>query len=104
MTKLFVGNISNETTEADLRTAFVAYGPVTSAAIVMDASSGTSRGFAFVEMPSHADAVAAIKGMDGVALKGRTINVSQARPRGEGGGRGPTQRGWAVVGEGNRRW
>jgi RNA recognition motif-containing protein len=104
MTKLFVGNISNETTDGDVRTAFVAYGPVTSATIVMDTSSGTSRGFAFVEMPSHADAVAAIKGMDGVALKGRTINVSRARPRGEGANRGPAQQGWALVGEKTRRW
>ena len=104
MTKLFVGNIAHDATESDLRTAFMAYGPVTSAAIVMDSSNGTSKGFGFVEMPSHADAVAAIQGLDGFDLKGRAINVSRARPRSDRGGRGTPQRGWAVVGEGRDRW
>ena len=104
MTKLFVGNLSHEATEGDLRAAFVAYGPVTSAAIVTDRTDGRSKGFGFVEMPSHADAVAAIQGLDGTALQGRDINVSRARSRSDGGGRGNPQRGWAVVGERRDRW
>ena len=104
MTKLFVGNLSFEVTQADLQTAFVAYGPVRSADIVMDRSNGESKGFGFVDMAWHAHAVAAIQGLNGTTLKGRTINVSQARPRNEDRGRGNPPSGWAVVGAGRHRW
>ena len=104
MIKLFVGNLANEVTDGDLWAAFKAFGPVTSAAIVIDRSDGTSRGFGFVEMPSQPDGLAAIKGLDGTDLKGRDINVSRARPRTDAaGGAGIQQRGWAVVSDGRRR-
>src|SRR3989442_12561296 len=100
MTKLFVGNRSSEVTQADLRAAFAAYGPVSSADIVMDGSNGGSKGFGFIEMAWQAHAVAAIQGLNGTDLKGRSINVSRAHPRSEGGSRGNPPRGWEVVGDG----
>lgn len=79
--KLYVDNLSQEATEEDLRHAF---GPVTSATIVKDRFSGESRGFDFVEMPAKAEAQAAIAGLNGKELKGRTSRVNEARPRSEG--------------------
>ena len=104
MTRLFVGNLSFEVTPVDLRAAFAAYGQITSADIVTDGSNGGSRGFGFIEMPWQAHAVAAIQGLDGTMLKGRTIKVSRAQPRSDGRSRGNAPRGWAVVGEGRDRW
>ena len=104
MAKLFVGNLSFEVTQEDLRTAFAPYGPVSSANVVMDRSNGGSRGFGFIEMQSQPQAMAAIQGLDGTDLKGRRMNVSRARPRTEGGAPGNAPRGWAVVGEGRNRW
>ncbi len=91
---LYVGNLSQEVTEEDLRQAFAAFGEVESANIIKDKFSGESRGFGFVTMPSGKEASAAIAGMNNQDLKGRTINVAEARPRannrgkGGGGGRG----------------
>ena len=104
MTKVFVGNLSSEVTPVDLRAAFAAYGQVSSTDIVMDRSNGESKGFGFIEMAWQAHAVAAIQGLDGTALKGRTINVSWVRARSEGGSRGNPPRGWAVVSDGRHRW
>jgi len=104
MTKLFVGNLSFEVTQADLRAAFAAYGPVSSADIVVDRSDGKSKGFGFIEMSWQAHAVAAIQGLNGTDLKGRSINVSRAHPRSDGGSRGNAPRGWDVVGDGRNRW
>ena len=104
MTKLFVGNLSREVTQVDLRAAFVAYGQVSAADIVIDRWSDTSRGFGFVDMTSREGALAAIRGLDGTDLKGRRINVSPARPRTEGKGSGTPPRGWAVVGDARHRW
>ena len=104
MTKLFVGNLSFEVTQADLRAAFAAYGPVSSADVVVDRSDGKSKGFGFIEMAWQAHAVAAIQGLNGTDLKGRSINVSRAHPRSEGGSRGNAPRGWDVVGDGRNRW
>ena len=104
MTKLFVGNLSFEVTQDDLRAAFVVYGPVSSATVATDRSDGRSRGFGFIEMPSQPQAMAAIQGLDATELKGRRMNVSRARPRTEGGAGGNPPRGWAVVGEGRNRW
>ncbi len=98
MTRLFTGNFAFEVTAADLREAFAAYGPVSSADIVMDRSDGRSRGFGFVAMQWQAHAVAAIQGLNGTDLMGRSINVSRAHPRGDGGSRGSPPRGWDVVG------
>jgi RNA recognition motif-containing protein len=89
--KIYVGNMSYEVTEEDLRQAFTAFGPVESVAIIKDRSSGQSKGFGFVEMPSKEEGQAAIAGMNGKELKGRTLNVNEALPRTEkpgGGGRG----------------
>jgi len=86
---IYVGNLSFDVTEDDLRTAFEAYGTVDSAAVVMDKFSGRSRGFGFVEMSTKSEASAAISGLDGSDLKARNLKVNEARPRTEnrGGGR-----------------
>jgi RNA recognition motif-containing protein len=104
MTRIFVGNLSYDLTAAELRAAFAAYGPVSSADIVMDGSNGKSKGFGFVEMTGQSHAVAAIQGLDGTDLKGRRMTVSPAHPRGDDGSRGNASRGWDVVGEGRNRW
>ena len=93
---IYVGNLPLEATEDDVRTAFSAFGQVDSATIIKDKFSGESRGFAFVEMPAKAEAEAAITGLNGTDLKGRTLTVNEARPRAEGdrgGGRGGDRRG-----------
>ncbi len=89
---IFVGNLSRETAEADLRQAFEAFGQVTRATVIIDKMTSQSKGFGFVEMSSKEEADAAISGMSGKELHGRTLNVSEARPRTEndrssGGGR-----------------
>jgi len=84
--KLYVGNLSFQTSEDDLRQAFSQYGTVTSAQIVMDRETGRSRGFAFVEMSDGADA--ATQAMNGADFGGRTLTVNEAKPREGGGGRG----------------
>jgi RNA recognition motif-containing protein len=96
---IYVGNLSRDVSEAELREAFQAFGEVSSASIIKDKFTGESRGFGFVEMPNKSEADAAISGMNGKDLKGRAINVNEARPRtdrprtgsgfgGRGGGRG----------------
>jgi cold-inducible RNA-binding protein len=89
---LYVGNLSYDATEEDLQQAFGAFGQVTSAAVIKDQYSGRSKGFGFVEMSDSAQAQSAIAGLNGKDLKGRNINVNEARPRedrrgGGGGGR-----------------
>ena len=90
MSKLYVGNISYNTTEESLKEAFGGDGrTVVGAQVIKDRETGRSRGFAFVEMSSPADASAALSAMDGYSLDGREIRVSEARerqPRGAGGG------------------
>jgi RNA recognition motif-containing protein len=81
---IYVGNLSREVTEEDLRKAFEAFGQVTSAKTITDKFSGQSRGFGFVEMPAKAEAQSAINGLNGKELKGQTLNVNEARPRSEG--------------------
>jgi RNA recognition motif-containing protein len=88
---IYVGNLSYKATEDALRQAFAAYGQVTSVAIIKDAATGQSRGFAFVEMASATEGQAAINGMNGKELDGRPLKVNEARPREErprGGGGG----------------
>ena len=82
---IYVGNLAREATEDDLKQAFAAFGQVASAAIIKDKFTGESRGFAFVEMPTAAEAQTAITEMNGKDLKGRALNVNEARPRAEGG-------------------
>jgi RNA recognition motif-containing protein len=87
---IYVGNLSRDLTESDLREAFQAFGEVTTVSIIKDKFSNESRGFGFVEMPNPAEAKAVIAGLNGKSLKGRTITVNEARPRTEnrGGGGG----------------
>jgi len=94
---IYVGNLSSDVTGDDLRQAFGAFGQVESANVITDKFSGESKGFGFVEMPSKEEAAAAIAGMNGKDIKGRAVNVNEARPRverprgggGFGGDRGP---------------
>ena len=76
---IFIGNLSYNVTEGDLRQAFEAFGQVASATVIKDKLSGRSKGFGFVEMPEQAEAQSAIEVLNGKALKGRTITVNQAR-------------------------
>jgi len=86
---IYVGNLSYEVAQEDLQQAFEAYGQVESVSIIKDKYSGQSKGFGFVEMPAKAEAQSAINELNGKELKGRPLNVSEARPRTESrGGRG----------------
>ncbi len=100
---IYVGNISRTATEQDIKEAFEAYGAVQTASIIKDKFSGESRGFGFVEMPNKEEAEKAIAEMNGKDVKGRALNVSEARPRAEGGrgGGGGDRRGGG--GGGGRR-
>jgi RNA recognition motif-containing protein len=80
---LYIGNLNWQTNEADLQAAFEAYGEVTSVTIIKDKFTSQSRGFGFVEMPNNEEGQAAIDGLNGKELDGRTLRVDQARPRGE---------------------
>jgi len=82
--KIYVGNLSYNVTEEELRQALEAFGPVNSATIIKDKSTGQSKGFGFVEMAAEADGKSAIEGLNGKELKGRAIVVNEARPRPEG--------------------
>jgi cold-inducible RNA-binding protein len=91
--KIYVGNLSFEATEQDLKDAFGAHGQVETATIVKDTFSGRSRGFGFIEMSNEAEARTAISALNGKEIKGRTVKVNEAISksdgrRGEGGGRG----------------
>lgn len=88
MTNIFVGNLSYQTTQDELHTAFAAYGGVERVNIVTDRNTGQPRGFAFVEMTDPKDAQAAISHLNGAELHGRTLNVNEARPKPAGGGGG----------------
>src|SRR4030065_1326180 len=91
---IYVGNLSFDVSEENLRQAFEAFGQVSAASIVKDKYSGQPRGFGFVEMPNQAEAQAAIQNLNGKELLGQTLNVSEARTRndrrsgGQGGPRG----------------
>jgi len=101
---IYVGNLSREVTEDELRQAFEAFGQLTSVNIIKDRYSGESRGFAFVEMATKSEAQAAINGLNGTSLGERTLSVSEARPRTEGGGgRRPYGGGGGFGGGGRRR-
>ena len=93
---IYVGNLSYEVSEDDLRAAFEAYGEVASASIIMDRATGRSRGFGFVEMTDKGQAQAAIQALNLKDLKGRAMTVNEARPKahtGGGGGGGGRDRG-----------
>ena len=95
---IYVGNLSYDTGNAELKDAFAQYGEVSDARIVEDKFTGRPRGFGFVEMANSADGQKAIAGLNGTNLQGRTITVNEARARedrggGGGGGRGGGSRG-----------
>ncbi len=79
--KIYVGNLSWNADESDLRDAFSVHGEVTSAQIITDRESGRSRGFAFVEMPNDAEAKDAIAAVNGKEIDGRQVKVNEAKPR-----------------------
>jgi cold-inducible RNA-binding protein len=93
MKNIYVGNLSFDSSEDELRSAFEAFGAVEKVTLVRDRDTGQPRGFGFVEMPNDAEAESAISGLNGQMVRGRALNVNEARPReaggGAGGGRGP---------------
>jgi len=99
---IYIGNLSFDTTEEQVRQAFEGYGEVSSVSIVADSYSGKSRGFGFVEMSNRDEAAAAINGLNGQELDGRTLNVNEARPRAEKGDR--SSRGGDRSGNRRRNW
>jgi cold-inducible RNA-binding protein len=89
--KLYVGNLSYDTTDSDLRALFEEFGTVDSAQVIMDRDAGRSKGFGFVEMGDNQEAQAAIQALNGKDVGGRPLTVNEAKPRedrGGGGGRG----------------
>ena len=94
-TKLYVGNLSFDTAEGDLNALFSSMGTVVSCSLIMDRTTGKSRGFAFVEMSSQAEATKAIAELNGKDCGGRALTVNEAKPREErsgGGGGGRRER------------
>lgn len=97
---IYVGNLSSQTAEADVRQAFEKFGEVAQVSIIKDKFSGEPKGFGFVEMPNKEHAEAAIAGLNGKDLNGRALNVNEARPRtdrpggGNRGGGGGNRRSW----------
>lgn len=97
--KIYVGNLSYQTTEDDVRKAFESHGQVSSVAIITDKFSGESKGFGFVEMDNKDEAMAAMAALNGTEMNGRNLNVSEARPKTDnrergGGGRGGYRKSW----------
>jgi RNA recognition motif-containing protein len=96
---IYVGNLSYDTADDDLREAFEKFGTVSSASVIQDRDSGRSRGFGFVEMPDPTEAQAAINALNGSDLQGRNLRVNEARPREE-----RPQRDAGPGGGGRRSW
>jgi len=92
VTNIFVGNLSYQTTQDDLQSAFAAYGGVERVSVVTDRDTGQPRGFAFVEMTDAAAAQTAITQLNGAELNGRALNVNEARPKPTSGGGGYNSR------------
>jgi RNA recognition motif-containing protein len=87
LSNIYVGNCSYDVTEQQLRDVFAAYGEVNTVNVITDRTTGRPRGFAFVEMSDREAAQAAIRGVNGTDLGGRTLKVNEAQPKTEGGGR-----------------
>jgi RNA recognition motif-containing protein len=100
--KIYVGNLSYQTTSDDLQNLFEQAGEVSSASVIEDRDTGRSRGFGFVEMASREDGEVAIERFNGVELQGRTLTVNEAKPREDRGGRGGGGRSGGYGGGGNR--
>jgi len=102
VTNIYVGNLSYDATEDDLREAFSQFGQVNEVSIITDRQTGRPRGFAFVEMPDGNEAATAIQQLNLAEIAGRAITVNEARPKtdrprrggGGGGGGGRRRRGW----------
>ena len=94
--RLYIGNMSYDTTEDRLRTVFENYGAVESINLIADRETGRPKGFGFIEMPTDEEANAAIEGINGTDLDGRTVkvNVARARTENRGGGGGGGGRSW----------
>src|SRR5690348_2015094 len=101
-TKIFVGNLSFNTTENDLQDAFAAHGTVVEANLMVDRTTGRPRGFGFVTMSSPEEAQKAIEALNGANLDGRNLTVNEARPREERAGGGSGGRGRVPAGRGRR--
>ena len=86
--KIYIGNMSYDTTEENLRQAFGEFGEVVSVNIITDRDSGRPKGFGFVEMGSKEEATAAIEALNGQDMNGRQVNVNEAKPRTDSGNRG----------------
>ena len=102
---LYIGNLSRDVSEDDLKQAFAAFGTVDTVSIIKDKFSGVSKGFAFVEMPVKAEAEAAMNELKGKELKGRSLDINEARPkedRKSHGGGGGWNKGRS--GGGRRSW
>ena len=82
---IYVGNLAYEAGDEDLCKAFESFGEVAKATVIKDRFTGRSKGFGFVEMPNETEAKAAIEGMNGKDIKGRSVKVNEARPKTEGG-------------------
>jgi len=104
--KIYVGNLSYDVTEEELRQEFMAFGEVESISIITDKYSGRPKGFGFIEMPSVSEGQAAITALNGKTLKERTLNVNAARPRSDnrGGGSYGDRRGGGFDGGRQRRY
>jgi RNA recognition motif-containing protein len=102
MTNIFVGNLSYQTSQEELLAAFSQFGNVERVSIVTDRDTGQPRGFAFVEMTDRREAENAIANLNGAEMNGRALNVNEARPRPQGGGRGFGGRGRG--GDRGNRW
>ena len=101
---LYVSNLSYQMTDAELQSAFEAYGTVSSARVITDRESGRSRGFGFVEMPVETEALSAINGVNNQALDGRPVKVVEARPKEERPPRRDFGGGGGGGGGGGRKW
>ena len=99
---IYVGNLSFDTSETELQTAFASFGAVSTARIATDRDTGRARGFGFVEMANAQEAQAAIAGLNGKDLQGRTLTVNEAKPREDRGGGGGGSRGGYSGGSGGR--
>jgi RNA recognition motif-containing protein len=100
--KLYVGNLTYDTTDSALEQMFGAYGTVQSAQVIMDRDTGRSKGFGFVEMGSDQEAQAAIAALNGKQVEGRSLTVNEAKPKTDGGGGG--RGGFGGGGHGGRRY
>jgi len=101
---IYVGNLSSNTTEDDLRQEFETFGAITSVQIIKDRYSNESRGFGFIEMPKKDEALAAMTNLNGKEFKGSTITVNEAKPKTDNRNRGGRGGDSGSGGGGKRRW